>query len=455
MPSDAMPAAAPVLEPDDQALGGAMPDFYDPAPVNVLDRWSAMADWADHRLDVGLDSCCKVTSGRIATQTFAQDRAGRPLGTAAEPALNFASQEYLSLASDPRVVGAAVAAAQRLGVHSAGSAALMGLSEPVVTLERRLADWLGLADCTVFSTGWGAGYGAIRTLMRPGDHLLLDVLSHACLQEAASVCGASVHRFPHCSTEAVARRLVRIRAEHPRAGIMVVTEGAFSMDADTPDIAALQALCRAHGATLFVDVAHDLGALGPGGGGAIAAQGMTGKVDIVMGSFSKTFASNGGFVASNHPALKLALRYACGPSTFTNALSPVQAAAVLACLDIVRSPEGDTRRAALMRNALHLRGAMADLGFQVLGQPCAIVPVVLGDSARSRVLTRETLARGALVNLVENPAVARNACRWRLQVMADHTPEQIDRFAAIVEAARNAANQAPCLRRERTMPTMS
>ena len=140
MHSDAIPAAASVLEPDDPALGGAVPDYHDPEQTDVLDRWRAMADWADRRLGFGLEPYCKVTSGRIATQTVAQDRAGRPLGTAAEAALNFASQEYLSLASDPRVVGAAVAAAQRLGVHSAGSAALMGLSEPVVTLERRLAD---------------------------------------------------------------------------------------------------------------------------------------------------------------------------------------------------------------------------------------------------------------------------------------------------------------------------
>ena len=166
---------------------------------------------------------------------------------------------------------------------------------------------------------------------------------------------------------------------------------------------------------------------------------MLGKVDIVMGSFSKSFASNGGFVATNHPALKMALRAACGPLTFTNALSPIQAAIVLAAISIITSPEGSARRERLMANILRMRNGLQAEGFTVLGQPSAIVPVVIGPNDLSRLITRHAQTHGAVVNLVEYPAVSRNTCRWRIQVMADHTPEQIDRFIQIaVDARANA-----------------
>jgi glycine C-acetyltransferase len=415
---------------------GVTTDFFDSSTRNLLDRWQPMHDWLEARSAAGIDPYSKVITERIAPETRALDRAGRVIA-----GVNFASQEYLSLASDERIVSEAEKAADQYGVHSAGSAALMGLCVLTAQLEERVAKFVGLKDATVFPTGWGAGYGAIRTLVKPGDHVIIDFLAHACLQEAASVSGAKVHRFPHCSTEGVERRLARILKDNPDAGILVITEGVFSMDSDIPDIVSLQDLCRAYGATLFLDVAHDLGAIGATGRGVPELQGMVGKVDIVMGSFSKTFASNGGFVATNHPALKLAMRYGCGPLTFSNALSPIQASVVLACFDIVDSPEGQDRREKLMRNSLRMRSGMEANGFKILGQPSAIVPVILGNNAISREMTSAMLTSGALVNLVEYPAVAKNACRWRIQIMADHTEEQIDTFIDLAVRVRDYARQ--------------
>ncbi|TBE77251.1 aminotransferase class I/II-fold pyridoxal phosphate-dependent enzyme [Rhizobium ruizarguesonis] len=163
-------------------------------------------------------------------------------------------------------------------------------------------------------------------------------------------------------------------------------------------------------------------------------------VDIIMGSFSKTFGSNGGFVASNRVELKLALRYGCGPLTFTNAISPMQAAAVLSCLAIVDSPEGERRRKRLMGNVMHMRSSLQSVGFQVLGEPSAIVPVVLGSNGLSRKMTSYMLNHGAIVNLVEYPAVAKNGCRWRVQLMHNHTREQIDAFVMTAVAARDAVS---------------
>jgi glycine C-acetyltransferase len=158
-----------------------------------------------------------------------------------------------------------------------------------------------------------------------------------------------------------------------------------------------------------------------------------------MGSFSKTFASNGGFVASNHPALKQALRSSCGPLTFSNALSPVAATIVLKALDIVESSDGAKRRRRLRANAVRLREGLKAGDCEVLGEPSAIVPVIVGDTPLARLATRFATESGALVNLVEHPVVALNRCRWRLQVMADHTDVEIDEMIRIGVAAKARA----------------
>lgn len=412
-------------------FNGIMADYVDPGKTNILDRWNRHQEWWNGRLSHQVDPYSKYTASRIAPTIEAHSRDGRRID-----GVNFASQDYLSLASHPLIAEAACATIRDLGVHSAGSGALMGNTAVSIRLEQAIAAFLGMRDCILFPIGWAAGYGIVNTLITTTDHIIIDVLAHACLQEGARNATPSVHAFPHLSTAAVERRLQRIRATDPQAGILVVTETLFSMDSDVPDIQALQALCHRHDATLVVDVAHDLGSFGPTGRGHLEVQGMLGKVDLVMGSFSKSFASNGGFVATNHPALKQALRSSCGPFTFTNALSPVQAAVVLRAIDIIDSPEGAMRRDRLMANIMRMRNGLQARGFTVLGEPSAIVPVVLGSNALSRLITRHALSHGAVVNLVEYPAVSRNTCRWRIQVMADHTAEQIDSFIQIAVDAR-------------------
>lgn len=429
---------------DPQFLDGMIADFLDPLPPGLLARWDGHADWWAGRLRHGIDPYSRSTDGQIAATCRADER----LGVRRFSGLNFASQEYLGLAAHPAVHAAAKDAIDACGVHSAGSAALMGNTSLSVRLERELADFLGYVDCTVFPTGWGAGYGAIRTLVTPRDHVLIDVLAHACLQEGARAATPHVHTFPHLSTEAVERRLQRIRREEPKAGILVLTETLFSMDSDVPDVAAMQRTCTAGSATLLVDVAHDLGAIGPGGRGYLEFQDMVGRPDVLMGSFSKTFASNGGFVASNSRGLKLGLRSSAGPYLFTNALSPVQAAIVLKAIEIIRSPEGAERRRSLMANCVQMRAELLAAGFNLLGKPSAIVPVIIGDNALARLMTRYTLAAGALVNLVEHPAVSRNTSRWRIQVMAGHTPAQVSEFVRIaVQARANAVEHLARIRR--------
>lgn len=350
--------------------------------------------------------------------------------------VNFASQDYLSLSSHPKVVGAVVEAANRYGVHSAGSPSAMGVHDSSLQLEQELEVFLQVADVTLFSTGWGAGYGIVKALVRETDHVIIDVLAHACLQEGARNATRNVHQAPHLSIEAVVRRLKRIRSADPDAGILVVTETLFSMDSDTPDLKALQDLCWEYEATLLVDVAHDLGSSGPTGLGLQEIQGLVGKFDVLIGSFSKTFASNGGFVASNCIDLKLMLRYSCGPLLFSNAISPINTAAIRASLEVIKSPEGAVRRDRLLQNSIRLRDGLLAEGFRVLGEPSAIVPVLIGDNAQAREMTRALFELGGVVNLVEHPVVSKNSCRWRMQVMADHTDQHIETMVTLAAKAR-------------------
>lgn len=353
--------------------------------------------------------------------------------------VNFASQDYLSLSRHPAVIAAAQSAAEQYGVHSAGASVLLGNTPPSRELEAELADFLRMENVLVYPTGWGAGFGVISGLVRQRDHVVLDALAHACLQTGAGFATRNVHRFRHNCVDSLRQVLRRIRQNDQSNGIMVLIETLYSMDSDMPDVAAIQQMSQEFEACLVVDVAHDLGALGPNGTGVLGMQGALGKLDIVMGSFSKTFAANGGFVALNSSAGADYLRYYSGPTVFSNALSPVQASVVLETLRIVRSEEGEERRQALLQAVLDLRDTLAGQGLHPLGVPSPILPVPLHDEALARRACREAHARGLILNLVEFPAVAKGKARFRLQLQSDHAaldmPELGQRIADSVAAA--------------------
>jgi glycine C-acetyltransferase len=403
-------------------------------PVNLLDRWNESGEWWQERVEHKLDPYQKYSTSRVGNFIEGAHRDGTAFS-----GHNFASQDYLSLSSHPALIEAAKSAIDTYGLHSAGSAALMGNTALSVALERRLEAFLGFDDVVVFPIGWAAGYGAVKTLVKATDHVVIDILAHACLQEAARDATDNVHVHSHLNLRAVESRLARIRREDQTNGILVVTETLFSMDSDMPDIAAMQEICNRYEATLLVDCAHDLGALGETGRGKLEDFGLIGKVDVLVGAFSKSFASMGGFVATNNKGFRFALRGQCGPSTFTNAMSPIQAATILGSINIVDSEEGAERRRKLMDNSLRLRAGLEEAGFEVLGKPSAVVPMLIGDILLARLMTRYAVELGGIVNLVEHPAVARNACRWRLQVMADHTEAQIDAMVEIAIKSREMA----------------
>jgi glycine C-acetyltransferase len=409
------------------ALKGSVRDFRTPKGSDLQARSEQFFQWQELRRRHDLWPYSRSTDEAPSTVTAARDDAGGRFR-----GVNFASQDYLSLSSHAEIKRVAQAVIGDYGVHSAGSAALLGNTSHSVTLERRIADFLGMPEAVLFPTGWGAGYGVIKGLVRSSDWVVIDALAHACLQEGANAATRNLALFRHNQVGECREKLEMIRARDPEAGIMVVTESLFSMDSDTPDLPAMQALCREFNATLVVDVAHDLGCLGEDGRGHIGMQGMLGKVDLVMGSFSKTFGSNGGFVACRSRAVKEYLRFYSPTCTFSNALSPVQAATVLQAFDIIESPEGAQLRGRLMRNILSLRRQLVVAGFEIYGDPSPIVCVKMGSEALARLISRRLPEAGLIANLVEFPAVPKGQARFRLQVMADHTEQNIaDAVAAL------------------------
>ena len=431
----AVPVQAPVLDArrdagSAQALTGSMRDFRELRGKDLIARVGNFYEWQRLRRSQGLWPYSKSTEQAPLAVTAARDDSGLRFS-----GLNFATQDYLGLSSDPEIKEIAKAVVDEYGVHSAGSSALAGNTKYSLRLEQTISEFLNLEHTVLYPTGWAAGYGVIKGLVRPNDHVVLDGLAHACLQEGAYSATSNVHLHGHLNVDSVRRHLKKIRSKDAENAILVVTESLFSMDSDSPNLRMLQDLCREYDATLMVDVAHDLGAMGQSGRGFIGMQGMTGQIDIVMGSFSKTFASNGGFVACNSPAVKQYLKFYGCSATFSNALSPVQAATVTKAFDIVRSEKGQQLRWQLLKRVVQMRDALTAAGLSVIGDPSAIVPVLVGDEALARMVSRRLPELEVIANLVEYPAVAKGNARFRLQMMPSHTAENVMELAARLRAA--------------------
>jgi glycine C-acetyltransferase len=417
------------------ALSGSLRDFRAPQGADLISRVTGFYDWQDLRRQHDLWPYARSTTTAPQARCEARSDDGAEFS-----GINFASQDYLSLSSHPAVKQAAIDAIHAYGVHSAGSAALLGNTSNSLLLEQGLSEFLGGREIVLYPTGWSAGYGSVQGFVRANDHVVLDILAHSCLQEGAKAATSNVSYHGHLNLDALKRRLQRIRNSDSENGILVVTESLFSMHSDTPDLGAMRALCDEFNATLLVDCAHDLGSIGEDGLGHMGLQNMMDAADIIIGSFSKTFASNGGFIAVKDRATAEYLKYYSATHTFSNALSPVQAATILCALNIVRSEEGRQLRRKLMDNILYLRNALTEAGLEALGDPSPIVPVSLGLEGVGRFASRHLMAMGGIANLVEYPAVPQGGARFRFQVMASHDKRDIDEVAAILAKAMRDAD---------------
>ena len=338
-----------------------------------------------------------------------------------KPRIMMGSNNYLGLTHHPEVLSAAQAALERYGSGCTGSRFLNGTLDLHEQLEAELAEFFGKEACLVFSTGYQANLGVISALVGRGEVVFLDKLDHASIVDGAKMSHGQTERFNHGDLAALERKLARLPAG---TGTMIVVDGVYSMEGDIADLPGLAKIAQKHGSALVVDDAHSVGVLGPGGDGTAAHFGMTDEVDLIVGTFSKSLASIGGFAAGDESVIHF-LRHNSRPMIFTAALPPSNTAGVLAALHVMRrEPE---RRATLWANTRRLQEGLRCLGFDIGSTETPIVPVLIGPFEKTLVLWRALFDAGVFTNPVVPPAVPPSQSRLRTSVMATHTPEQIDR----------------------------
>ncbi len=337
------------------------------------------------------------------------------------------SNNYLGLSADARVKEAAARAIRSYGTGCTGSRFLNGTLRLHEELEESLADFVGMERALVFASGYQANVGVITALLSRHETVIADRACHASLRDgicmARSMRGAISARFKHNDMASLEAALISCER---KAGTLVATEGVFSMGGDIAPIREIVRLCRKYGARLLVDDAHGIGVLG-GGRGTVAASGCAAEVDLIVGTFSKSLASTGGFVAGRRDVIHWIQHF--GRSfMFSASLCPANAAAALCCLTIIRNEPERVRR--LTTIADKMRQELRSMGYD-LGKSCTpIVPILIGDDYRAMQAWHTMSAAGIYVNVAVPPAVSRNRSLLRTSYMATHTDEHLDQAVA-------------------------
>jgi 8-amino-7-oxononanoate synthase len=351
------------------------------------------------------------------------------------------SNNYLGLTADPRVMQGARDALERYGTGLTGSRLLNGTLDLHLELEREIADWMGTEEALVFTTGHQANVGTLGTILSPGDTVVADSGDHASILDGCLLSRAKLRPFRHNRLDKLEKMLER--AAEDGGGVLVVVDGVFSMEGDVAPLPQIVDLCRAHGARLMVDEAHGAGVLGARGAGTAELFGVEDRVDLRMGTFSKSLASCGGFIAGSHEVIDF-LRITSRAFLFTAAAVPAAVGAARAALAIVRSEDGPPLFARVLENAAYFHRGLHELGFQV-AEPqrlpdgstvvTPIVPVVVGDDWKAVLLWRALYDAGVFVNVALHPAVPPAGALLRTSVMATHDRATLDsaleRFASV------------------------
>ena len=333
--------------------------------------------------------------------------------------LMLGSNSYLGLTNHPEIKEAAKKAVDKYGTGCAGSRFLNGTLDLHEELEVELAKWVGKEAAILFSTGFQTNQGVIAPLLSRHDHIVLDKFDHASIIDGARLSMAKVSRYAHNDMKDLEQVLSRIPKE---TGLFIITEGIFSMDGDILKLPEVAALAERYGAVLMIDDAHALGVLGKEGSGTASHFGLTDKVDIIMGTFSKSLASIGGFVAADQHTVEF-LRHSSRAYMFSASMPPASAAATLAALKIIqREPERIER---LWEVTHMMRNGLQALGYDTRASETPVIPVYVGDALRLLHMTIRLEEEGIFANPVYPPAVQPTDCMIRISLMATHTNEQI------------------------------
>ena len=333
------------------------------------------------------------------------------------------SNNYLGLTHDPRVMAKAEEAARLYGSGCTGSRFLNGTLDLHEKLEAELAEYVGKEAALVFSTGFQTNLGVIATLAQRGDAIIIDKLDHASIIDGAKLSAGTVYRFNHGDLAALERMLERAHRDLPNGGKIVVVDGIFSMEGDIADLPEIIPICRRYGARLLVDEAHSVGVMGPTGAGVHEHFGVTDECDVLVGTFSKSFASIGGFAAGDEPVMHY-IKHHARSLIFSASMPPYAVATVRECLRIMKTePE---LRERLWHNKQRLQEGLDSLGFDTGTTTTPIIPIMVGPLVQTFRFWRALLDNGVFTNPVIPPAVPEGTSRIRISLMASHTDALID-----------------------------
>lgn len=334
--------------------------------------------------------------------------------------LMFGSNSYLGLTNHPKIKEASIEAIRKYGTGCAGSPFLNGTLDIHIELEEKLADFVGKEKAIVYSTGFHTNIGVIPTIVGRGEHIIGDELNHASIVEGRRLSFATYHKYKHNDMSSLEDVLKKIPYESVK---LIVMDGVFSMEGDVADLPSIIKLADKYNASVYVDEAHSLGVFGKEGRGICNHFGLTDKVDLIMGTFSKSLATIGGFIATDADTINF-LKHHSRSYIFSASISPAATASVIAALDIIKQePE---RLKNLWEITNYSLSAFRNLGFEIGPTETPIIPLYIRDMDKTFMITQELYEQGIFVNPVIPPACSPNDTLIRFSLMATHTKAQID-----------------------------
>ena len=338
---------------------------------------------------------------------------------------------YMGMTFDDDVIAAGKQALDDFGAGTTGSRVLNGTFQGHKECEDALKEFYGMDHAMVFSTGYQANLGIISTIAGKGDYIILDIDSHASIYDGCSMGNAEIVAFRHNDIEALEKRLKRLPAD---AGKLVVLEGVYSMLGDVAPLKEMIRISKEHGAMVLVDEAHSMGFIGANGRGVAEEQGVMDDVDFIIGTFSKSVGTVGGFCVSNHPKFEV-MRLVCRPYVFTASLPPSVVATSAA--SIRKLMHNGNKRAHLWENSKALHKGLIDLGFKLGTETpqSAIIAVIMPDLERGAMMWEALLHEGLYVNLARPPATPAGMTLLRCSLCAEHSSEQVGTILGMFEAA--------------------
>ena len=334
--------------------------------------------------------------------------------------LMFGSNSYLGLTNHPKIKEASIEAIRKYGTGCAGSPYLNGTMDIHIELEEKLANYVGKEKAIIYSTGFHSNIGAIPSIMGRGDYIICDELNHASIVEGRRLSFAKSVKYKHNDMGSLEQALTNIPLDKIK---LIIIDGVFSMEGDVAKLPQIMDLADKYNASVYVDEAHSLGIFGKDGMGVCDHFNLTDRVDIIMGTFSKSLAAIGGFIASDADTMDF-IRHRSRSYIFSASISPAATASVIAALDVIKQePERISHLWDMTRYAL---SSFRSLGFEIGPTETPIIPLYIRNADKTFIITEELYESGVFVNPVVPPACAPDATLLRFSLMATHTKEQID-----------------------------